>query len=536
MSLPPQSYLEQHRARWEEVARPDPLSTGMHAASEHAKQSILRAVSRALVNFAAGEPVQVEFRRGASFANMATRRVNINGNLLEEAAADPSKIEAFLAHAVHEGGHIFLTRPLALSDDERENDGRLLHWIHNIIEDERIEPGIAAIYPPLASPLRAEREAMHETAPLKWEALEAFFALVRTPDALPAEIWGKHATLLSSAAAILTPFPEDHDGVERATRRILELFPASLRKAAREGRWRRLPGGEHLGDDKAVGSRGGWRRMLEDSLGGPGEIGAGWPELSFREPEPDAVAYEEVRRQVAVDADRVSGAFAAMLPARGRQRARTGRLDRRRLHATPYDDRVFRPVEPQILGIDVLLVIDLSSSMRGDSEEIARRLGITIAEAAMTRSDIRLFVYGHAADIDDSAGTVIFRFATPACGRVNALGRLPVEGNNRDAHAYLEIAADVEAFATRRARARVALLVGDGAPSANDFHGQAAVEATREAIAKLERSWGPVLVMATDHSPVLESLAPRPGAVVEPERAIEGLMAFLARTVGRTEG
>jgi hypothetical protein len=44
-----------------------------------------------------------------------------------------------------------------------------------------------------------------------------------------------------------------------------------------------------------------------------------------------------------------------------------------------------------------------------------------------------------------------------------------------------------------------------------------------------------VLVMATDHSPVLESLAPKPGAVVEPERAVQGLMAFLARTLGRYE-
>jgi Mg-chelatase subunit ChlD len=533
VSAPPESFLEQYRARWNAVGHHDPLSAGLHAGSEMARGATLRAVSLALANLAAGERVRVGFRPGASYANLQTRRLNVDGNLLEEATADPGKIEPLLAHAIHEGAHIRFTRFVELSDRERKKDGRLLHWIHNIIEDERIEPGIARIYPPLSSALQAERQATREGVPAQWGALEVLFALIRRPDTLPQDAWEEHEKILSAAVRELTPFPEDPEATERTARRILSILPASVRAAAREMPWRLLPGNGFMdGDGRGLRMDGG---MLDSAFEEAGEIGDGWPAVRFVEPEAHAPEYESIRREVTLDAQRVASAFACMLPERGRQRARSGRLDRRRLHAATHDDRVFRPVEPRIRGIDVLLVIDLSGSMRGESERLAQRLAITIAEAAMTQRNVRLFVYGHSADVDGETSTLIVRFAAPAQGRVHSLGELPVRGNNRDAHAYNEIAADVEEHAARRARARVALLIGEGAPSANDFHGRAAVEATRDAIAELERRWGPVLVLATDHSPILESLAPKPGAVVEPERAVQGLMAFLARTLGRYE-
>jgi hypothetical protein len=202
VSAPPESFLEQYRARWNAVGHHDPLSAGMHAGSEMARGATLRAVSLALANLAAGERVRVGFRPGASYANLQTRRLNVDGNLLEEATADPGKIEPLLAHAIHEGAHIRFTRFVELSDRERKKDGRLLHWIHNIIEDERIEPGIARIYPPLSSALQAERQATREGVPAQWGALEVLFALIRRPDTLPQDAWEEHEKILSAAVSV----------------------------------------------------------------------------------------------------------------------------------------------------------------------------------------------------------------------------------------------------------------------------------------------------------------------------------------------
>jgi hypothetical protein len=43
VSAPPESFLEQYRARWDAVGHHDPLSAGMYGGSKMARRSTLRA-------------------------------------------------------------------------------------------------------------------------------------------------------------------------------------------------------------------------------------------------------------------------------------------------------------------------------------------------------------------------------------------------------------------------------------------------------------------------------------------------------------
>jgi hypothetical protein len=530
-------------ARWSHVEVGPPFGTGLVPATIADLGPIYRSICTALGNLVAQKPVAVSFRRGASFADLARGRIGIDGELLETALKDPRVLEQLVAHAAHEGAHHFLTRVLELKRRERA-DARFLHWIHNGIEDERIEPLIARVYPPLGPALREGRAAIAPDGIDERDPVHAFLALLRAPQEVTPSVWTRHGELLAKVIDVLTPFPEESDGVEAAARAILKLFPADLRKQIREAPRGRLPGergaisirswedGDPLAppvdlDGGLDGSHGGggWRDE--------GIVDPAWPRVVWHQARAHPVGYERVRREVAMDVERLAGRLACLFPEPTRPHAQSGKIDRKRLPLWQVDDRIFLAREACPARLDLAIVIDLSGSMSGKSARVAQRLAVTIVEAAARHPGVRIFVYGHTADLDGPS-TDLFRLATPAVGRVDSLGELPVRSNNRDAAAYLEILRDLEQLAGRAAQLRAAVLIGDGSPAANDFHGVDAVAATRAAIVQMERRWGPVLVLPTDRSPVLEALAPHPGALVDPDAPLDGLGRFFDRAVGGT--
>ena len=113
-------------------------------------------------------------------------------------------------------------------------------------------------------------------------------------------------------------------------------------------------------------------------------------------------------------------------------------------------------------------------------------------------------------------------------GPALSLGSLRFQGNNRDAHAIETIGQDLLARAGPRQGARLALLISDGLPNALEFKGEAALGATRGAIAWLDRVWGRTMVFAVGDSPVWHSLVEGPYMEYDPTRLGEGLARLLA--------
>ena len=462
----------------------------------------LQAAATAIVTLVGGRRVAISFEPGASYVNLEETHVNLDGSVLEGDPPTLRSAELLVAYAAHEGGHVLTTEmPPEISDS-------LFLWLHNVIEDERVECEVVRCFPPLGHPLEVLRSDLIRRASWKAGALETLFALVRVPERLSRLHWRAHKGLLSDAMRILEPFPSTPEEVREAVRRIIECLPDSIReqplprkldlrarlKQKRGFRWRNVPGGV-----------------------------SPHPEVVWKEASPDPVSYEEVRQEIASDAAALAARLASLLPPRPRSRLLHGQLDRRRFYAWRTDGHIFRGPDARPERLEVALIIDQSASMEGDSSKLAQRLAILLAEACAQVPGVRLHAYGHNADLDELRHTRITRYATPARGHAHTLGAIEFDGNNRDAHAIELIGRDLLTLGGARRNPRLALLLSDARPNADGFKGGEAVAATRRAIGWLEQVWGPTVLVATEDSPVMHSLVPGPVIPFDLERPAQGL-------------
>jgi nitric oxide reductase activation protein len=186
-------------------------------------------------------------------------------------------------------------------------------------------------------------------------------------------------------------------------------------------------------------------------------------------------------------------------------RVERGVLDRRRLWAYRFDERIFLGSRRVPGELTIALILDLSGSMHGPRWPILQRLAVAFSEACASLPRIGLHVYGHSADGKGRTCTEIVRLATPARGPVLSLGSLPRGANNRDGHALRVIGKDFLARSPVRIP-RVALHACDGDPQAQGYAGEPALEATRAAIAWFSRAVSPVVLLGIQPAASLEGL------------------------------
>jgi hypothetical protein len=460
-----------------------PFAPGLVAAHAADPAACRRAAAAVLVTLVGDRPASVHFRRGESYANLDDLVVNIDGALVEPkgAVASVDFLDLLFGVAVHEGAHLYESQTLRRTTAVRR-------WIHNVVEDERIEVATARRLPALGPVLATTRRELIRPAEARG-FLGALFLLVRAPTKLGLMAL-LHRRRLESAIRILTPFPETHADVLRAVRRLARLVPRDearrppsfpcleLRGRARVGR---------RGGDLRRGRGGGGAREMDAWSGDACEV-------RWQEAEADAAGYACAAAAAHGDALLLRAALTAAVTPRLRPMATRGRLDRRRLHAWRWDDRIYRTITAAPRDVTILLILDLSGSMRSWWDEL-RHVAVAFSEAVCGLAHVRLFVYGHAADGDGEPRTEITRFATPARGPVLGLGSLPPGANNRDGHALDLIARDVTARVGRRADARIAIHLCDNAPAAQDYGGLPARRATADAMQRFGCTFGPLLTL-----------------------------------------
>ena len=491
MNVAYRRWLEEARRRRSESILGEPFSRGLLSRALD-PAAVRRAIAATLVTLVGGRPAPVTFEAGTSYASLEPARVNVDGELI----VPPDNLrrdidELIVAVASHEGGH------LRFSEGPGKKAGPLRQFLYNVIEDERVEVAIARRWPALAAPLAtARQELLRVDDPVGAKFLFALFYLVRTPERMPDRLWAEQKLLLEKAMHILTPFPETAEQVRCAVRRLERLVPREERKAVPVFPTFALRHGpDGRGTKAGVRTRGRRREADEWSEDRPAVV---WTDAA-----PDAVGYTGLRASVQAEARALRAAFLTALRPRPEQAVRRGKLDRRRLHAWRFDDRLFRSHRPVPRGLTIVLILDLSGSMHAWFPTV-QRIAVAFSEAAHGLSHVRLHVYGHAADGEGFPRTEITRFATPARGPVTSLGSLPHGGNNRDGHALELIAQDLARGEPGRRRTRVAIHVCDGDPSASGYRGLPAVEATRKGIATFRRTFGPLVLLGTE--PGLETL------------------------------
>ena len=467
--------------------------------------------ARAVVTLMARRAATVGFEAGPSCAELIGGAVNLDRGLLRNLGPLDARGHSLLGVAAHEGAH------LAWSSRRRRNDSPLFKNVHDLIEEERIERKAAWRIPALAYSLQRAREELLMVDSGDVRFLGALFALIRAPERILNAVWKRHEQALLSAIDALTPFPKTQAGVRVAAKRIAKLVPLHERREEI-----RVP---------CFGSRSG-NESIDESLDATGESPSAWPPVEWSAAEAHPSGYEAVRGSVAAQAAALRQQLKRLLPAAREGGLRQGTLDRRRLWSVQIHDRIFEAAQTQREGVDLALILDLSGSMKGDHAVLAQRLSILLSEAAADLPSVRLDIYGHAADRPrgDPKGrqvTRIIRFATPACGRALALGHFPIQGNNRDAHALEVIGEDLRSRGSKGGRQRAAIVIADGIPHAVGFGGKRAIEATRNSLAELEKSWGPVVFVAVaDHSH-LRALVPGPYFVFDAKHAARDLSRML---------
>lgn len=442
-----------------------------------------RAAAAVLVTLVGGRPAAVHFRPGESYANLEDLVVNVDGALVEPAAlASVDFLELLFGVAVHEGGHLYDSRILYSTIPVRR-------WIYNVVEDERIEVATARRWPALAPLLATTRRELIRPEHARG-FLGALFLLVRAPAKLPFLTWGLQRRRLLRAMRILTPFPDTHAAVLRAVRRLALLVPDEERRKPPS-----FPCLELRGRKRPGRGRGDLRRGHHGaSASGADAWSSDVCEVRWDQADVDAAGYADAALSARADALVLRAALIAAVKPRWRPMATLGLVDRRRLHAWQYDDRIFRTAAPTPREVTIVLILDLSGSMRSWWSEL-RRVAVAFSEAACGLRHVRLFVYGHAADGDGEPRTEVTRFATPARGPVLGLGTLPPGANNRDGHALDLIAGDMRARAARNSGARIAIHLCDNEPAAHAYGGLPARRATETAMERFARSFGPLLTL-----------------------------------------
>ncbi|TDJ03254.1 MAG: hypothetical protein E2O73_00545 [Deltaproteobacteria bacterium] len=493
------------------------------------------SAARALVILVGERHASVAFEPGISAADVRRGLTNLDGTLLKGLGSDADASERLIGVAAHEGAH------LAWSAPPRRSWVPAYRWVHNLVEDERIERKIARRYLRLAHPLYVARRDLLEIDPDESSFFGALFAMVRAPDRLSAQQWTRHERRLLKLISILTPFPGSQAAVTRCVARIVQLLthPELLSTPAYPELV--LPGfnpatcrpGQRPLHERLRRLRRQRSRSDKDGLSREAELDPDWPPVRWEQVGPDPNGYETIRREVAGPAALLRQLLQPLLPPRRESHRRRGTLDRRRLFARELDDRLFLGPNLARDALSIALILDMSASMDGSCAEKAQHVAVLLSEAVIGLPGVRLYVYGHSADRDHSPCTQITRFATPARGPVLTLGHFNVDGNNRDAHALHLIGDDLQRMEPRSRSRRIAVILADGVPHAMGFSGPEAFEATRRALLWLDQAWGPTVFLATEEHERLRDLASGPYLVLQDKNSFHPLVSLLSGALRR---
>ena len=501
------------------------------------EQGPITAAAHSIVEAVAETRVSVSFEAGRSYAALNAATVNLDGSILRAKADWSLRAERLFGVAGHEGAHLRWT-PRGLPPQDP-----LFRYLHDILEDERIEILLAREKPCLAHPLAVARRDLIRPADPSDPFLAALFTLVRCEQEIDPRVWKKYREALEYAIRQLIPFPMTPKDVRKAALRLALVVPPEERD--------RVPKPpEFLGPvegelDELVEGDGfpGLDVSSPPFVAGPGGQCSEWPPVIWTEAPGAPNEYCITRAALGAKPGTLADRLRALLPRTVSPRQGRGRLDRKRLHAYRYDHRLFKSSPRVPLTLSIATIVDLSGSMRGSSQRIAQQVAVLLNEAVARLPDVELKVFGHAADRPPSAepehgegaNTHIIRFPLDAGGRCHGLGSLPIGGNNRDAHAIRVIGEDLLS-SSGSVPHRIAIIVADGAPQARGFDGAVAVAKTREAILWLEKIWGPVLFIATDSVPQLRRMVPGPSYRFRSERPVEDLAIHLTTLLRRTRG
>lgn len=177
---------------------------------------------------------------------------------------------------------------------------------------------------------------------------------------------------------------------------------------------------------------------------------------------------------------------------------RSGELDTNKLaEAVQGAQNIYiRQGEVKTDELAVCVLGDESGSMEGAKIKNAQRAAILLQESIQHIPQIKLFVYGHTADVSKKGSTDILIYKEPGFKNRYALGSMRARYNNRDGNAILEVANRIRKHTDLPV---LFFVLADGAPYAEDYSGSYAVQHTREQVQRVQKMGMRVVQVCIEH-------------------------------------
>lgn len=205
-------------------------------------KSAYRLASQMIV--AMDTPFKVTVRIDATRSCTDSRSVFVASKVLDETGMSVGKrLDVFLGLAVHEGSHLLYTDFGCLP----EADNAVVHYLQNLLEDERIERELGERKPGLANFIKAAKEyhfgrfgkAMDGKDDSVRESpftrlCNAVFCIVRYPASLDMDDAAEFADTLLEVRSLLDPYPESTAECLRKAREIYDLISRRLGEERQE--------------------------------------------------------------------------------------------------------------------------------------------------------------------------------------------------------------------------------------------------------------------------------------------------------------
>lgn len=161
----------------------------------------------------------------------------------------------------------------------------------------------------------------------------------------------------------------------------------------------------------------------------------------------------------------------------------------------------------EIPKLSVCLVIDESGSMSGSKIRSAQKTAILLYEAIRKLKLIDVYVYGHTADMRGGETHLNVYVENNKEVEKYALGSVAARANNRDGHAFTEIAKKMR---TMTESDTLMIIISDGQPNASGYSGNSGSRHTKESIAWIEKQGITVWGIAIDGDiPAMREMYPK---------------------------
>ncbi len=185
-------------------------------------------------------PFKVTVRIDATRSCTDSRSVFVASRVLDDASLPVGRrLDVFLGLAIHEGSHLLYTDFAGV----RQADNALVHHIHNVLEDERIERELGERKPGLANFLKAvkqyhfgryEEKMRDKEDEVRLSAFarlyNAVFSIVRYPASLDMDDAAHYADTLIEIRDMLVPFPETTAACLEKAKEIYEIMKRRLQE------------------------------------------------------------------------------------------------------------------------------------------------------------------------------------------------------------------------------------------------------------------------------------------------------------------